>query len=88
MNSNLWMFVSASLGVATFVIANFTKIFNNKVVAAIQLASNTFVFTAWGVAFLQRDGFAKAFAFGGVIVPVIMACITVRRVLLKRPAKP
>ncbi len=78
-----WMAMSGVIGFAFFLIANFTNIFQglNILAGLLQLCINAFVFLAWGRAFLDRIGFGKVFASFGVVVPVIMAGITIYRVL-------
>ncbi len=82
MNSHaLWMIVSGLTGFSCFVIIHFTKLLKNpRYAAMLQLAANTFVFVSWGSAFLASSGLMKAFAFGGTVVPVIMATFTIRKV--------
>ncbi len=85
MNRNsFWMTVSGITGFGFFLIANFTSVFVELSVVAgfCQLAVNTFVFVIWSKAFRQSSGFKKFVAFFGVIVPLIMASVTVWRVLL------
>ncbi len=79
-----WMALSGATGVTFFLIANFTNLFTGSSVLAgcIQICVNTFVFIVWGKAFRQRTGFKKFVAFFGVVVPVIMASITLCRVLI------
>ena len=78
------MTVSGIMGLGFFLIANFTNVFVGLAVIAglCQLAVNTFVFVVWGKAFKQSSGFKKFVAFFGVIVPLIMASVTMWRVLL------
>lgn len=85
MNKNSkWMVVSGLAGVSFFLIANFTDFFTGSSVLAgcIQLCVNAFVFVVWGKAFLESFGFKKFIALFGVVVPVIMASITICRVLV------
>lgn len=84
-NHTIWMVVSAIIGASCFVIIHFTKLLKNPTRAAVlQLSANSFVFLSWGAGFLAAHGLAKLFAFGGVVVPVIMATITVCKVLRAR----
>lgn len=80
----LWMAISGMTGLCFFLIANFTNLFSgSSVIAGIaQLGVNAFVFTIWRKAFLYSSGFQKFVAFWGVVVPVVMASITIYRVLL------
>jgi hypothetical protein len=82
-NSKL-MAVSGIAGFVFFLIANFTTIFNGSAVLAgiLQLVVNFFVFITWGKGFSQSCGFKKFVASFGVIVPIVMAGITIWRVLL------
>jgi len=82
-NSKL-MAVSGIAGLMFFLIANFTTIFNGSAVLAgiFQLVVNSFVFITWGKGFSQSCGFKKFIASFGVVVPIVMAGITIWRVLL------
>jgi hypothetical protein len=82
--TSLMMAISGATGFSFFLIANFTNLFAGAAVMAgcVQIAVNLFVFLTWGKAFLQRTGQRKWFAFCGVIVPVVMASITLSRVLI------
>jgi len=79
-----WMLVSGLTGFTFFLIANFTNFFAglNMLAGWLQLCVNAFVFLVWKKAFLQSCGFKKFVAFFGVVVPVVMASITIWRVLL------
>ncbi len=79
-----WMAISGFAGLSLFLIANFTNLFAGSSVLAgcLQLAVNAFVFFVWTKAFMQSSGFKKFVAFFGVIVPVMMAGITIFRVLI------
>ncbi|MDP3992784.1 MAG: hypothetical protein Q8Q05_01030 [bacterium] len=82
-NGGFWMALSGGMGFAFFLIANFTHLFQgaNKIAAVIQLVINAFVLLVWGKNFLHSHGFKRLFAFGGVVVPIVMASITIYRVL-------
>lgn len=81
----LWMIVSGATGFSCFVVIHFTKLLKTPLYAAVlQLSANTFVFISWGSACLDAKGFAQLFAFGGTVVPIIMASITIRKLLRKR----
>lgn len=85
MSNAFWMAVSGATGFSCFVIIHFTKLLKTPVYAAmLQLLANTFVFISWGRGFLEMEGFAKLFAFGGTVVPIIMATITVRKLIRMR----
>lgn len=84
MNKNSkWMAASGITGLAFFAVANFTNFFtgSNFLAGCLQLCVNTFVFVVWGKAFTQSMGFKKFVAFFGVVVPVVLASITIYRVL-------
>ena len=78
------MAVSGITGFLFFIIANFTNLFvgSSLLAAGLQLCINTFVFIVWTKGFAQSNGFKKFVAFFGVVVPVIMASITIWRVIL------
>lgn len=82
--NRLAMGITGAVGFLFFLIANFTHIFEGANIAAglIQLAINAAVFLAWGRNFLQTQGKERLFSLGGVLVPPVMAAITVWRVLL------
>lgn len=85
MNKNSkWMAISGITGFSFFLIANFTNVFMGSSVLAgcLQLCVNAFVFVTWRKAFVQSSGFKKFVAFFGVVVPCIMASITLWRVLI------
>lgn len=79
-----WMVISGIVGLTFFLIANFTNIFTGSSVFAgcLQICVNIFVFIVWKKAFLQSSSFKKFIAFFGVIVPCVMAGITIWRVLI------
>jgi hypothetical protein len=81
---SVWMAISGVTGLSFALIANCTELFVGSQVLAgvLQLGVNAFVFVNWRRAFLERSGWKKAFAFCGVVVPVLMASITLVRVLL------
>lgn len=78
------MIVSGITGFSFFLIANFTDLFAGSSVLAgcLQLCVNTFVFIVWTKAFIQSRGLKRFIALFGVIIPVVMASITIWRVLL------
>jgi hypothetical protein len=81
--NSFWMAVSGTTGLLFFVIANFTHLVGADVLAGcLQLAVNTFVFITWLGGFRTSTGLNKFIAFWGVAVPVIMASITIVRVLI------
>lgn len=79
-----WMTLSGATGFLFFIIANFTDLFTGSSVlaGAIQICVNAFVFVIWTKAFAQSRGFKKFVAFFGVVVPIIMAAITLWRVFV------
>ena len=79
-----WMAISGLAGFSFFLIANFTHIFvgSSLLAGSLQICVNAFVFMVWGKAFSQSKGFKKFVAFFGVVVPVVMASITIWRVLI------
>lgn len=78
------MGISGALGLVFFVIANFTKMLYgfDILVGCIQVTINVFVFLTWRQGFRQCTGFGKFVACIGTVVPVIMATVTIIRVLL------
>ncbi len=78
------MAISGITGLMFFIIANLTNLFvgSSLLAAGLQLCVNTFVFIVWTKGFAQSHGFKKFVAFFGVVVPVIMAGITVWHVIL------
>jgi hypothetical protein len=82
--NSVWMTISGTAGLLFFLIANFTDLFTGSSVLAgcLQICVNTFVFIVWTKAFLESKGFKKFVAFFGVVVPIIMAGITIWRVLI------
>ncbi|QQG50328.1 MAG: hypothetical protein HZB70_01995 [Candidatus Berkelbacteria bacterium] len=82
-NSTFWMILSGSMGFAFFLIANFSHVFQgaNQIAAVIQLAINVFVFVVYWRAYFHSNGLKKFIAFFGIVFPVVMASITIYRVL-------
>lgn len=78
------MAVSGFFGFSFFLIANLTTIFLelNIVAGCIQVILNIFVFTTWLRGYRVSAGFKKFVAGFGVVVPVIMASITIIKVLI------
>lgn len=87
-SQTLWMAVSGLLGFSFFLIANLTNVFVELNVGAgfIQLVLNAFVFVTWLRGYRTSSGIKKFIAFWGVVMPVVMATITLVRVIL--PAFP
>lgn len=82
--NSLWMAISGTIGLLFFLIANFTDLFTGSSVIAgcLQLCVNTFVFVVWTKGFVKSRGLKRFIAFFGVVVPIIMASITIWRVLI------
>ena len=82
--NSFWMAVSGATGILFFLIANFTDLFHNSSVIAgcLQLCVNAFVFAVWTKGFAKSRGLKRFVAFFGVVVPIIMASITILRVLI------
>ncbi len=80
----LWMTISGTTGLLFFLIANFTDLFTGSSILAgcLQLCVNAFVFVVWTKGFLESRGLKRFIAFFGVVVPIIMASITIWRVLI------
>ncbi|MCL5666677.1 MAG: hypothetical protein M1383_02805 [Patescibacteria group bacterium] len=83
-HQTLWMVISGITGFSFFLIANFTRFFAGSSVTAgvLQVGVNAFVFAVWREAFLASAGFWKFVAFWGVAIPLVMASVTLCRVLL------
>ena len=78
------MAISGALGLIFFLIANFTQALTglNFLAGCIQIAINVFVFLSWKRGFLESGGLAKFVALVGTVVPVVMALITIVRVII------
>lgn len=83
-NNRLWMAISAAIGLAFFLIANFTDFFVglNVVSGLIQIVINIFVFVTWFSGYRSSNGRARLLAFFGVIAPPILAGTTLCRVVI------
>jgi hypothetical protein len=85
--TRLLMVLSGATGLSMFLLANF-YLKRHKgwrlATALLQITTNAFVFTSWLVGFLQATPgtLAQLVALIGFIVPVIMANITLVRVVL------
>ncbi|HEY1074665.1 MAG TPA: hypothetical protein VGE59_03135 [Patescibacteria group bacterium] len=83
--TKVWMAISGACGFTFFCIANFTHLLHGLTLlaAGIQLAINTFVFFSWkrGYQEAQRP-LQKLVALTGTIFPVVMASITICRVII------
>jgi hypothetical protein len=84
--NTIWMIVSGAMGFAFFFIANFSRWFKgaNQIAAYIQLAINAFVFVSYSTAIDDSVGLKKLIAIAGSIIPIIMASITIYRVLWRQ----
>lgn len=83
--TRILMTVSGALGFTFAVIANCTELFYglNVLAGCIQLAINAFVFTSWREGYKQSTSrFGKFVAGCGVVIPILMATITIVNVLL------
>ena len=82
--NSVWMALSGAIGFIFFLVANFTNLFQGSsfVAGGTQILVNVFVFLVWKKAFQTSSGLKKFIAFWGIVVPVIMATITIWRVLL------
>jgi len=82
--NSVWMAVSGATGFIFFLVANFTVLFHGSAVLAgiVQVCINAFVFSVWLKAFQESTGVKKFVALFGVVVPVVMASITMWYVLL------
>ena len=83
-NNRLWMAISAAIGLAFFLIANFTDFFVGLNVASglVQIVINIFVFVTWLHGYRSSHGRARLLAFFGVIAPPILAGTTLYRVVI------
>lgn len=83
-NNRRWMTISAATGLAFFLFANVTHVFMgwNVVPGLIQIAINMFVFVTWLRGYRASHGRERFIAFFGIIVPPILAGITVYRVII------
>lgn len=79
-----WMVVSGIAGFSFFLFANFTNLFKGSslIAACLQINVNAFVFIVWIKVFSQSRGIKKFISFFGVITPVIMAAISIVRVIV------
>lgn len=80
-----WMIVSGAVGFAFFLTCNFylKQVVEWRTLTALgQIAANTFVFVTWRRGYLQATGRLRTFCLIGATVPVMMATITVCRVLI------
>lgn len=85
--TRLLMVLSGATGLSMFLLANF-YLKKHKgwrlTTALLQISANAFVFTSWLVGFLQAapGTLAQLVALIGFVVPIIMANITLVRVVL------
>jgi hypothetical protein len=84
LNQKQKMAISGVVGFSFFLIANLTNFFQglNLVTGGLQLLVNAFVFIVWLGAFKKTSGITKFIAFWGVVIPLIMASITIWSVLV------
>lgn len=78
-----WMAISGVTGLAFFLVANFTALFNglNVVSGVIQIALNVFVLATWLRGFRASRGRERLVALMGVVAPPVLAAITLYRVI-------
>ena len=78
------MAITAVSALIFFLIANITAtLVEWKIVSGlIQIGLNFSVFMAWQHGYKTSGGLKKLFAFGGIVMPIVMAGITFFRVLL------
>ena len=83
-NSKKWRTISGITGLTFFFIANCTNFFDglNVLAGSLQIIVNVFVFFTWLKAYSHCRGFEKFVTLFGVIIPPVMAGITIWRVLL------
>ncbi len=79
-----WMAVSATTGLAFFLIANLTDFSGglHVVFGLVQIAINIFIFATWLRGYRASHGYERFLAFFGVIAPPILAGITLYRVII------
>lgn len=80
-----WMYISGATGAAFFLLANVIHVFHGRSLQAAyaQLCINTFVFVAFRRGRENETSFiGKVIAHGGTFVPILMASITIRNVIL------
>jgi|GEM_PF-2063820 len=80
-----WMAVSGLVGFAFFLACNFylKQVVEWRTLTALgQIAANTFVFVTWRRGYQQTAGRLRTVCLIGATVPVVMATITLIRVLI------
>lgn len=82
--NDLLMVISGMLAILFFLGANFySEISESRVLyGSIQIVINIFVFVTWWKGFQESTGFKKFVAGWGVVVPVVLASVTLYRVIL------
>ena len=87
------MTISGICGLSLFLIANpfvleyFGAVYNPTIVQSglfaglLQICVNAFVFITWTNGFMKERGFKKIIPAFGVVIPFIMAAITIYRVI-------
>ena len=81
-NQKVRMALAGVLGLSFFVLANFGALGSGAIFGVIQIAINSIVFVVYLNGYKKTTGFTKFVAVVGVIVPIVMASITLWRVLL------
>ncbi len=85
MNDKLWMTISGFFAFTFFLITNFTNLFIEikLIVGILQIMLNVFVFITWLRGYKNTQKLLKKLVVSlGIMIPPIMATITIVRVLL------
>lgn len=79
-----WMVASGLLGFTFFIVANFAPHLRNQgvVTGCAQIGINLFVCITWGNGYRQGKGLAKLVALIGIVTPIVMASITIIRIII------
>ena len=79
-----WMAISATMGFAFFLVANLTDLFVgvNIVSGLCQIVINVVVFVTWLRGYHASQGYERLLALFGVVVPPVLASITLYRVVI------
>lgn len=80
------MTISGVTGATFFYVANFSNLLRDfsLIAGLLQLMVNAFVFYSWREGYKEETSwnFAKFVAFWGVVIPIVMASVTVWRVFI------
>lgn len=84
MSKSAWMAISGAAGFGFFLIANLSDFFVGLSLTAglIQVVLNVFVFFTWLRGYRDSAGLRKFVAFFGVVIPPVLASITLYRVII------